>query len=122
MREREEFSKLASIARCPICGEELEKGYIGASRGITWDVKKSKRIFVYIWSSALILPFSTQNIPALRCKKCRLALFHYGKEMPLETSKSYLKTCVECGKEIPLASEECEYCGTKQPEKGAGHE
>jgi len=31
-----------------------------------------------------------------------------------ESSKSYLKKCVECGKDIPLASEECQYCGAQQ--------
>lgn len=29
-------------------------------------------------------------------------------------SRSYLKSCSVCGKEIPLASEECQYCGTIQ--------
>lgn len=33
------------------------------------------------------------------------------------TSKSYLKNCVECGKEIPIASEECQYCGAEQDEE-----
>jgi len=32
------------------------------------------------------------------------------------TSKSYLKKCLECGKEIPIASEECQYCGATQAE------
>jgi chromosome segregation ATPase len=32
------------------------------------------------------------------------------------TSKSYLKKCVECGKEIPIASEECQYCAALQAE------
>ncbi len=31
------------------------------------------------------------------------------------TPKGFLKKCVECGKEIPIASEECQYCKTKQP-------
>ena len=30
-------------------------------------------------------------------------------------AKAYLKKCVKCDKEIPIASEECQYCGTKQP-------
>jgi rRNA maturation endonuclease Nob1 len=30
--------------------------------------------------------------------------------------KAFLKKCVKCGREIPIASEECQYCGTKQPE------
>jgi len=31
------------------------------------------------------------------------------------TPKSFLKNCTKCGKEIPIASEECPYCETKQP-------
>lgn len=31
-------------------------------------------------------------------------------------SRSFLKKCVNCGKDIPIASEECQYCGTKQPQ------
>lgn len=29
--------------------------------------------------------------------------------------KPFTKDCVQCGKDIPLASEECGYCGIKQP-------
>jgi hypothetical protein len=32
------------------------------------------------------------------------------------TPESFLKNCAKCGKEIPIASEECPYCKTKQPE------
>ncbi|MGQ9625207.1 MAG: hypothetical protein ACUVT9_07565 [Candidatus Bathycorpusculaceae bacterium] len=32
------------------------------------------------------------------------------------TPKAFLKKCVQCQKEIPIASEECPYCETKQPE------
>ena len=31
------------------------------------------------------------------------------------TPNTFLKRCVKCGKEIPIASEECPYCGSKQP-------
>jgi Zn finger protein HypA/HybF involved in hydrogenase expression len=31
------------------------------------------------------------------------------------TSRSFLKKCVKCRKEIPIASEECQFCGSKQP-------
>lgn len=120
MSEDEGFSKLASVQKCPICGGELSRGYIGASRGVTWDAEKSKRMFIGIWSSALILPFSTNNIPALRCKKCKLVLFGYEKfferTSPGETPRSFLKECVKCGKEIPVASEQCPYCRSEQKE------
>jgi hypothetical protein len=31
-------------------------------------------------------------------------------------SQAFMKKCVECGKEIPVASEQCQYCQTVQPE------
>jgi len=33
-----------------------------------------------------------------------------------ETPESFLKKCVKCGEEIPVAAEACSHCGTKQPE------
>lgn len=30
------------------------------------------------------------------------------------TPKGFLKQCIKCGKEIPVASEVCAYCGAKQ--------
>lgn len=36
------------------------------------------------------------------------------KVPPPYTPKSYLKRCVECNREIPLASEECPYCNASQ--------
>jgi hypothetical protein len=33
-----------------------------------------------------------------------------------ETPKSFLKKCVKCKKQIPIASEECPHCGVHQPE------
>jgi len=31
-----------------------------------------------------------------------------------ETPMSFLKKCVNCGREIPIASEQCQFCKTKQ--------
>ena len=28
--------------------------------------------------------------------------------------QAFLKNCINCGKQIPIASEECQYCGAKQ--------
>ena len=33
-----------------------------------------------------------------------------------ETPEAFLKKCVECGEENPVAAEECSHCGAKQPE------
>jgi len=37
-------------------------------------------------------------------------------EVTGETPRSFLKKCVNCGKMIPIASQECQDCGTRQPE------
>lgn len=33
----------------------------------------------------------------------------------VETPRGFLKKCVDCGKEIPIASEQCQFCGARQP-------
>lgn len=38
------------------------------------------------------------------------------KGVYLRTPKSFLKRCVKCNREIPIASEECPYCQATQPE------
>ena len=75
----EEFSKLDSIKECPVCGGELEKGYIHAGRGIYWDVERHK--FYSIPGEAILSMWSLTNpyAPALRCCKCKILIAHYGK-------------------------------------------
>lgn len=54
------------------------------------------------------------------CPKCgRINLFadEKTKQFLLRlTPKAFLKRCVKCGNEIPIASEECPHCGATQPE------
>lgn len=38
-------------------------------------------------------------------------------EMIGETPKAFLKSCVNCGKDIPLASEICPHCGAEQKKR-----
>ena len=83
MSGNEEFSNLAPIQKCPICGRDLCKGYIILGGGIFWDKKKhkwdvdtSKLLFPY----SFLLRWSIPNLPALRCKKCKLLIFNYVRE------------------------------------------
>jgi len=97
MSEKEEFSKLSSIKKCPICRGKLVKGYFTIPKAIGgwhWD--------------------TYDNAPALKCERCGIAILDYGAAR--KTPESFLKKCVKCGKKIPLASEECPKCGTKQKE------
>jgi hypothetical protein len=53
------------------------------------------------------------------CAKCgRIKFFADEKSKHFllgMTPMAYLKRCVKCLKEIPLAAEKCAYCGAKQP-------
>lgn len=104
----EEFSKLNSIKKCPICGGELDRGYVGAHEGIMWDSVKRKYYGAMLWRFYSVF----LNTPALRCERCGIMIFDYGYDV--RTPRSFFKKCIKCSKNIPLASEECQYCGSKQ--------
>lgn len=41
--------------------------------------------------------------------------YYYREEKArVGTPKSFLKNCVSCGKEIPIAELQCQYCGSRQ--------
>jgi len=111
-----ESSVLSSVKKCPICGGRLEKGYLNAPRGIYWSTEKPG-VGTRVLDTAL--PrfsswFMSENPPALRCENCGVAIVDY--RAAGETPESFLKNCVKCGREIPIASEECSFCGAKQRE------
>jgi hypothetical protein len=68
---------------CPICGSEMEEGYI-ASRMIAWSNKKiSIWSFKGLWSGEIVVsrgyPYPTANVEATRCRKCKIIVFKYGE-------------------------------------------
>jgi len=117
MSEKEvEFSRLVSVKECPVCGENLDEVYLTAPRGFYLSPEKAK-LGIYFLDTVMPSVSSVallRNAPALKCENCGIAIIDYGASG--YTPKSFLKNCVKCGKEIPIASEECQYCGTKQPE------
>ncbi len=60
--------------------------------------------------------WTSDMVPGLKCENCGIAVVDY--RAPGYTPKSFLKKCIKCGGDIPIASEECVYCGAKQPEEG----
>jgi len=114
MSEKGEFSRIASIRKCPICGGELEKGFLNAPRGVYWSIEKRVLGTILLDSAMPGALFTHENLPALKCGNCGIAIVDWhGSEY---TPKSFLKKCVECGKQIPIASEECQFCRAKQKE------
>lgn len=90
------FLKLQATGKCPTCGGELDTVYISGFKDIVG-----------------LRPYLVRNISALKCEHCHIAIFDYEETMALG---NFMKRCTKCNKEIPLASEECQYCGVKQRE------
>jgi len=67
------------------------------------------------------LPFDVYVCP--KCGKVELQADEAARQLLLkekrrgETPESFLEICIRCGKRIPIASEECHFCGSKQPER-----
>ena len=101
MSEKDEFSRLSSVKKCPNCGGKLVEGYLAIPRG-----------------TDLFYIGTYDNAPALKCERCGIAIIDYGVVMRAHTPRDFLKKCVKCGEEIPIASEYCPKCGTKQKEQG----
>ena len=112
MSEGGEFSKLSSIKKCPICGGNLVKGYSNAPRGVYWGTEKHKLGLVLLDSVMPGALWTQDNMPALRCENCGIAIIDY--RAPMYMPKSFLKECAKCREKIPIASEECPHCGTRQ--------
>jgi RNA polymerase subunit RPABC4/transcription elongation factor Spt4 len=114
--ENEEFSRLTSANKCPNCGGKLDKGYFTAPRGMFWDAKKHRKstmVADYVMP-AMTSVFTLENFPAMKCEKCGVAIIDTRRIG--RTPRSFLKGCAKCNKMIPIASEYCPKCGTKQPE------
>lgn len=75
MNERE-VSGADSVRKCPICGGELERGYVYAYQGLWWNTKKrsfgyGEELLSKIWR------IRNPNFPAKRCKQCQMVIFDY---------------------------------------------
>ena len=119
MSEQDEFSRLSSVKECPNCGGKLDRGYFTAPRGMFWDTKKhglGTMVADYMMPGMTSV-FTLENVPALKCEKCGVAIIDSRKIG--KTPRSFLKKCVHCDELIPIASEECSHCGTKQQEHEA---
>jgi len=110
--ESGEYLRLSSVKECPICGGRLDRGYFSAPRGAYWTAKRHTAGFILLDRVMPGALWTLDIVPALKCESCGIAVVDF--RAPGCTPKSFLKECVECKKDIPIASEECPYCGVRQ--------
>jgi len=105
--------------KCPFCSEPMELGWV-AGGGVYWRKKEwglPKFVLFELGeplgpkASYYQLSLTIPHVPAQRCVNCRIVLIRYPKK---ETPSAFLKMCIKCGKQIPIASEECPFCKSKQ--------
>lgn len=117
MSEKDEYCRIVSVKRCPNCGGKLDKGYFTAPRGMYWNTEKhglDTAVLDYM-TPRIFSFFMLENAPALKCKRCGVAIIDTRRIG--ETPRSFLKKCVQCGKEIPIASDYCSLCGAEQKKR-----
>ena len=102
-----------SEIKCSRCGAVLEDYGIQKLRiggvGGEWS---------YIVGDIAEIEQGTLPVQIYICPKCgKIELSAAEKTGTILLGREGFKKCVECGKRIPLASEECQHCGAKQTEK-----
>jgi predicted RNA-binding Zn-ribbon protein involved in translation (DUF1610 family) len=104
-------TSMSETKKCYSCGTEMQ-----FAQRIPFRIKGTPglyKLFIGEWGELgeEMLNFNVYVCPS--CGEIRLSVDEKTKRRLLGTS--FLKKCVKCGKEIPIASEECQCCGTKQP-------
>jgi len=99
---------MSEVKKCVRCGGELiEEGRLIARTRVLAGVSLAQKGDIV---GDRIIPYY--------CRECGYIEFY--KEMKLGEQASalgFLKRCVKCSRQIPIASEECQYCGAKQKQK-----
>lgn len=96
-------------AKCPKCsGEMIEAHRLVAHTRVLSGVSLAKKGDLL---GDRIIPFY--------CRDCGYIEFYKEmKEAEQPPEQGFLKKCLKCGRQIPIAAEECQHCGASQlPEK-----
>ncbi|MFZ0965553.1 MAG: hypothetical protein WAN82_02880 [Candidatus Bathyarchaeia archaeon] len=100
------------VKKCYSCGGEMQFAH-----RIPFRIKGTPglyKLFIGEWGE---LGEEMLNFDVYVCTSCGEIRLSVDEKTKLSLlGKSFLKKCVKCGKDIPIASEECQYCGARQPE------
>lgn len=97
--------------KCYSCGIEMQ-----FAQRIPFRVKGRPGLVKLVFGEWAAIGEELMSFDVYICPSC--GEIRFSTDEPTRRSllgKAFLKRCVKCDKEIPLASEECAYCGTKQP-------
>jgi predicted nucleic-acid-binding Zn-ribbon protein len=95
----------SEVMKCPKCGGEMvEANRLVAHTRVLASVSLAKKGDI----------LGDRIVPHY-CESCGYIEFYKEIKGRKKTrDNAFFKKCVKCGKQIPIASEECSYCGAKQ--------
>jgi len=100
--------------KCYSCGTDMQ-----FAQRIPFRIKGTPGLWKLVFGEWAELGEEMLNFDVYVCPSCGEIRFSASEKTRRSLlGKAFLKKCVGCGKEIPIASEECSYCGTKQPKHG----
>ena len=106
----------SEIKKCYSCNVEMQ-----FAQKVPFRIKGTPGMWKLLFGEWAELGEEMLSLDVYVCPKCgEIRLFADEKSMqPLLgiTPKTFLKKCVKCGRDISIASEQCPYCGVRQPQK-----
>ncbi|MEM3616392.1 MAG: zinc-ribbon domain-containing protein [Candidatus Bathyarchaeia archaeon] len=105
-----------SVRKCASCNVELQ-----FAQKIPFRIKGTPGMWKLLFRELAELGEELLSFDLYVCPKCGEVRF-FADEKSMQsllkiTPRQFLKKCVKCGKDIPIASEYCPYCGAEQPKK-----
>ena len=101
--------------KCYSCGREMQ-----LAQKVPFRIKGTPGMWKLLFGELAELGEEMLSLDVYVCPSCgeiRLIADKKAKQsLLMATPIAFLKKCVKCGRQIPIASEKCSYCGTKQPE------
>jgi DNA-directed RNA polymerase subunit RPC12/RpoP len=102
------------VKKCYSCGREMH-----FAQRIPFRIKGTPGLYKLVIGEWAELGEDLLNFDVYVCPSCGEIRFSADEQTKRSLlGKAFLKKCVKCGKEIPIASEECQYCGAKQKNEG----
>jgi hypothetical protein len=103
-----------NVKKCYSCNIDMEQ----SSERVPFRIKGTPGFWKLIIGEWAELGEEMLYLDVYVCPKCgevRLFANEEAKKSLIKvTPKAFLKNCVVCGKEIPIASEKCPYCRQEQ--------
>ena len=104
----------SEVKKCYSCGIEMV-----FTQRVPFRIRGTPGVWKLIFGEWAELGEEMLSFDVYLCPKCgRIKLFANEKAKQYllkKTPKAFLKKCVKCGKDIPIASEKCYHCGAEQP-------